>query len=109
MNNMGVGEVREGGTARGGRPRSPAGPPQAVFRCQMRRWLWDTADELLAAWNPPGTERAWTDAEGRPWTERGSRPDLEHYHRGYDQLLWEIVTSPCEELARFAAVFFHEP
>src|SRR5437773_2699638 len=75
----------------------------------MRRWLWDTADELLAALFPQGTERTFTAPDGRAWTERGGSPELERYHRAYDQLLWEIVTSPREELGAFAAVFYQEP
>ncbi len=72
-----------------------------------RRWLWETADELLAAWCPPGSEQ--TDAGGRTWTERGATPDLEPFHRAYDQLLWEVVTSPPAGLAAFAARFYEEP
>src|SRR5262249_27846324 len=74
-----------------------------------RRWLWDAADELLAAWRPPGTDRSYTGPDGRTWTERGGAPDLERFQRAYDQLLWEIVTSPASELAAFAARFFEEP
>jgi len=74
-----------------------------------RRWLWEAADELLAAWCPPGSERTYTDAGGRAWTERGAAPDLEPFHRAYDQLLWEVVTSPPAGLAAFAARFYEEP
>lgn len=75
----------------------------------MRRWLWDTAVELLAAWAPPGTGRTSVDSNGWNRTERGSTPNLPQFQRAYDQLLWEIVTSTREELAPFAATLHSEP
>lgn len=74
-----------------------------------RRWLWDSADELLAAWCPPGSERTHTDSRSRNWIEYGTAPAQERFHRAYDQLLWEVVTSPASELVAFAARFHEEP
>ena len=74
-----------------------------------RRWLWDAADELLVAWSPAGTERAYAGPAGRERPEFGGTSDREQFHRAYDQLLWEIVTSPADALVVFAARFFEQP
>lgn len=50
-----------------------------------RRWLWDTADELVEASRQPNDSDA------------GRR----RFHEVYDQLLWEVVTSPVDELGPF--------
>lgn len=75
----------------------------------MNRRLWDTAEALLVAWAPPGTDQTTISANRVVRTERGGAPDLPHFLHAYDQLLWEIVTSPREDLEPFAATFFSEP
>jgi hypothetical protein len=75
----------------------------------LQRWLWDAADELLQAWGPPGSEKTYRDPSGRTWTERGTAPDLERFQQAYDNLLWQIVTSPRDKLLTFAARFYEEP
>src|SRR5262245_53236200 len=80
-----------------------------MHKLAARRWLWDAADELLASWCPHNDAQAVSGAEGLNWTESSCILDFKRFQRAYDQLLWEIATSPPSELVAFAARFYEEP
>lgn len=86
-----------------------ATPVAEGIRMVGRRRLRESADELLAAWCPPGSERTHTDFRDRTWIEYGTAPARERFHPAYGQLLWEVVTSPASEVVASAARFHEQP